>query len=95
MDEGAPIPSNEAERLKEVAKFCRAGSDSDEVLIGKPMSPKALEAWIGQRREEALMTFKDYHFAGAGSLYNAPPPRVDYRLYKSSLQDHCPYLAPL
>jgi len=32
MGEGAPIPSNEAERLKEVAKFCPAGSDSDEVF---------------------------------------------------------------
>jgi len=41
------------------------------------------------------MTFKDYHSAGAGSLYNAAPPRVDYRLYKSSVQDHRPYLALL
>ena len=32
MGEGAPIPSNEAERLKEVAKFCPVGSDSDEVF---------------------------------------------------------------
>ncbi|MFA5982158.1 MAG: hypothetical protein WC818_28405 [Pseudomonas sp.] len=32
MGEGAPIPSNEAERLKEVAKFCPAGRDSDEVF---------------------------------------------------------------
>jgi hypothetical protein len=32
MGESAPIPSNEAERLKELAKFCPAGSDSDEVF---------------------------------------------------------------
>ena len=41
------------------------------------------------------MTFKDYHAAVAGSLYNAAAPRVDYRLYKTSGQDHRPYLAPL
>eukprot|EP01133_Synstelium_polycarpum_P005020 gene5020-5838_t len=32
MGEGAPIPPNEIERLKEVAKFCPTDSDSDDVF---------------------------------------------------------------
>jgi len=32
MDEGAPIPPNEIERLKEVAKFCPTDSDYDDVF---------------------------------------------------------------
>jgi hypothetical protein len=59
------------------------------------MSSNALEAWIGQRSEEALMTLKDYYAAVARSLYNALPPLADERIYKSSVQDDCHYLAPL
>jgi hypothetical protein len=41
------------------------------------------------------MILKDYHSAVAGSLYKAVLPLVDYRLYKSSVHDYSPYLAPL
>ncbi|WP_241679033.1 GAF domain-containing protein [Pseudomonas kitaguniensis] len=32
MGEGAPIPANEAERLKQVEKYCHVDADDDEVF---------------------------------------------------------------
>ncbi|MCJ7957877.1 MAG: EAL domain-containing protein [Pseudomonas sp.] len=95
MGKGAPIPPNEIERLKEVAKFCPADSDDDEVFdkIVEMVSayynaPIALVSIVDQHRQwfkagvglNETQTPREVSFCAYSTLDNTPLEVLDATL---------------